>query len=147
MGVRNQKERADGMKAQADGPRETGTGGGAVGLYPHFVLYCVARGPHCRHAAQLGPGGGGGGSVVFWTRVWNLWISWVLRLGQDIAPTPTLALLLPDMDTPSSTPGIRRPSQLHLLYLMPIANPAATYLMTFSSLELCNYEVRLIGSV
>ncbi|KAK1731721.1 uncharacterized protein BDZ83DRAFT_645706 [Colletotrichum acutatum] len=66
------------------------------------------------------------GSVVFWTRVWNLWISWVLRLGQDIAPTPTLALLLPDMDTPSSTPGIRRPSQLHLLYLMPIANPAAT---------------------
>lgn len=66
------------------------------------------------------------GSVVFWTRVWILWIPWVLRLGQDIAPTPTLALLLPDMDTPSSTPGIRRPSQLHLLYLMPIANPAVT---------------------
>ncbi|UQC88005.1 uncharacterized protein CLUP02_13527 [Colletotrichum lupini] len=61
------------------------------------------------HAAQLGPGGGGGGgivdgldgSVVFWTR-------------------SRISGLL------GSTPGIRRPSQLHLLYLMPIANPAVT---------------------
>ncbi|KAK1547460.1 hypothetical protein CPAR01_01427 [Colletotrichum paranaense] len=33
MGVRNQKERADGMKALA----ETRTGGGAVGWYPHSI--------------------------------------------------------------------------------------------------------------